>query len=258
MKPDTKSLHSVWANSRHMMANRAVDLDKGKLDELIASVFSNGPFYFYVIDFADMEIKYMSPLVKKIHGLDPENTTFQDILDRIHPDDVDFISKAEKLNWDFYYNKIGPDRYQNFKMSYCFRLKTADGSYQLFNHQSLMLSIDEQGRMSKALNIHTNISHLTTKNNYKLSAIGMFGAPSYLNLDVEGMETLPAPTDCLFSKREIEIVRLLSEGLTSKEIASRLFIALDTVKTHRKHIMSKSGCKNVGQLVTKCITHGLL
>jgi DNA-binding CsgD family transcriptional regulator len=239
------------------MADRNVELDKGRLDELIAAVFSNGPFYFYIIDFADMEIKYMSPLVKQIHGLDPETTTFQDILDQIHPDDVDFVSRAEKVNWDFYYNQIGPERYQNYKMSYCLRFRTTDGSYQLFNHQSMMLSIDEEGRMSKALNIHTNISHLTTENNYKISAIGMFGAPSYLNLDVTGT-ALPAPTSSLFTKRETEIIRLLSDGFTSEEIANKLFISLDTVKTHRKHIMRKSGCRNLGQLVTKCITNGLL
>lgn len=258
MKPDTNRLHAVWANNRDLMANKNIELDKGRLDELLASVFSNGPFYYYIIDFADMQIKYMNPSVKEIHGLDPETTTFQSILDQIHPDDLDFVSKAEAVNWDFYYHKIGPERYKNYKMSYCLRFKTADGSYQLFNHQSLMLSIDEHGRMSKALNIHTNISHLTTVNNYKISAIGMFGAPSYLNMDVMANTTLPTPVKPLFTKREREIIHLMADGLTSDEISSRLFIAPETVKTHRKNILGKSGCKNVGHLVTKCITHGLL
>ncbi|HXD77059.1 MAG TPA: response regulator transcription factor [Puia sp.] len=44
--------------------------------------------------------------------------------------------------------------------------------------------------------------------------------------------------------REMEIVRLISVGMTNLEIASQLFISVSTVETHRKHIFSKTGVKN--------------
>jgi DNA-binding NarL/FixJ family response regulator len=55
---------------------------------------------------------------------------------------------------------------------------------------------------------------------------------------------------------EIEIVRLISEGLTTKEIASRKFISFHTVITHRKNIFRKLGVSNVSELIMYAIKAG--
>jgi DNA-binding NarL/FixJ family response regulator len=44
--------------------------------------------------------------------------------------------------------------------------------------------------------------------------------------------------------RELEVVELLSEGLTNKEIAQRLFIEVSTTKVHIRHILDKFGVPN--------------
>ena len=111
--------------------------------------------------------------------------------------------------------------------------------------------------MSKVLNIHTNISHLATENNYKVSAIGMMGEPSYLNLDVSVNEE-PKISESVFSKREKQIIRLMAGGSNSKEIAENLNISAHTVKTHRRNILRKSECGNLVQLIAKCIKEGLI
>ena len=51
------------------------------------------------------------------------------------------------------------------------------------------------------------------------------------------------------SKRELEVLRLIAEGRTSKEIASKLFISLQTVETHRSNLMSKLGVRNMAGMV---------
>jgi DNA-binding CsgD family transcriptional regulator len=258
MKPDTQLLHSVWDNSSKFITKTDANMDKVKMDELIASIFSNGPFYFYIIDFFDRQIKYISSSVTEIHGFEPEQVTFQDILDQIHPEDMPFVAQAEATMMEIFYNILGIERYKKYKMSYCFRFKTRDGSYKLFNHQAILLTTDEEGRGAKSLNIHTDISHLTSENNYKVSAIGMLGEPSYLNLNLQNPSSLLNASVNLFTKREVEIIRLLSDGLTSSKIADQLFIAHHTVTTHRKNILRKAKSKNLGELITKCITEGLI
>lgn len=52
------------------------------------------------------------------------------------------------------------------------------------------------------------------------------------------------------SIRELEVLDLLMQGLTNKEIASRLFISYETVKSHRKHILQKTSSKNTAALVS--------
>jgi DNA-binding NarL/FixJ family response regulator len=55
---------------------------------------------------------------------------------------------------------------------------------------------------------------------------------------------------------EMEIVRLISEGLTTKEIASRKYISFHTVITHRKNIFRKLGVSSVSELLMYAIKSG--
>ncbi len=59
------------------------------------------------------------------------------------------------------------------------------------------------------------------------------------------------------SRREIDIVQLIKEGLSSKEIAIRLDISLKTVEVHRYNILRKLNLKNTAALVNFINTHGL-
>jgi DNA-binding NarL/FixJ family response regulator len=51
--------------------------------------------------------------------------------------------------------------------------------------------------------------------------------------------------------REIEIIKLISEGLTSLQMADKLFISPRTVETHRANLMKKLAAKNAIELVKK-------
>jgi two-component system invasion response regulator UvrY len=53
------------------------------------------------------------------------------------------------------------------------------------------------------------------------------------------------------TRREIEIVRLISEGLTSRDIAQRLFLSLKTVEAHRGNVFRKLKVKNVAEMLKK-------
>ena len=52
------------------------------------------------------------------------------------------------------------------------------------------------------------------------------------------------------SKRELDVVRLVAEGLPNKEIAGRLHLSVRTVETHIRHVLNKTGLVNRTQLAT--------
>ncbi len=52
-----------------------------------------------------------------------------------------------------------------------------------------------------------------------------------------------------FSKREVEILKLLAEGRSSKEIADSLFISRHTVDTHRRNMIRKARVGRTVQLI---------
>ncbi len=58
--------------------------------------------------------------------------------------------------------------------------------------------------------------------------------------------------------REREILQLVAEGLTSEEIASRLFISVKTVSSHRRHIMKKLNLNSIAELIRYAISEGLV
>lgn len=60
------------------------------------------------------------------------------------------------------------------------------------------------------------------------------------------------------SKREIEIINLICQEYSSNEIAERLFISKATVDVHRKHILQKTGVKNLVGLIRFAIQQGIV
>ncbi len=61
--------------------------------------------------------------------------------------------------------------------------------------------------------------------------------------------TTYAMSNVYLSAREQEVLTLIAEGLTSREIADKLFISPRTVETHRKNLMTKLHVKNMAGLV---------
>ena len=67
------------------------------------------------------------------------------------------------------------------------------------------------------------------------------------------------PCDAIeLSKREKEVLYLISEGNTNSEIAEILFLSSHTVTTHRKNIMIKLGVKNTAGIVMYAVKSGLV
>ncbi|MBC7247502.1 MAG: response regulator transcription factor [Actinobacteria bacterium] len=60
------------------------------------------------------------------------------------------------------------------------------------------------------------------------------------------------------SEREMEILQLLADGLSNKEIADRLFISIQTVKTHITHIFEKLGVSDRTEAVAAALRRGLV
>ena len=60
------------------------------------------------------------------------------------------------------------------------------------------------------------------------------------------------------SARENEVLRLVAQGFTNKEIADNLSISINTVLSHRKNITAKLGIKSVSGLCVYAMMNGIL
>lgn len=250
MDENIQQLHNVWKT------NKALDSTRLNLtfDDLTNSIMSTGPFSFYVIDFYDMSLSHISPSNFEMFDLDPKTISFNDVLATIHPDDVEFVIKAEAFLTKFFYENIGREKLMTYKISYSHRARFKGGEYALINHQALMLTMDEKGGYGKSLNIHTRIDHLSSQNTYKISLIGLNGEPSYMNLSLED----GGKNKIEFSRREIDIIRLIGDGKNNDQIGQQLSISPLTVKKHRSNILEKAECSNTAQLIKNCMQQGII
>ncbi|MCK4724671.1 MAG: response regulator transcription factor, partial [Anaerolineales bacterium] len=67
-----------------------------------------------------------------------------------------------------------------------------------------------------------------------------------------------APAEEQLTKRELEVLQLVAEGASNKDIASRLHISQATVKSHLIHIFGKLGVSDRTAAVTVAIKRGIL
>ena len=80
---------------------------------------------------------------------------------------------------------------------------------------------------------------------------------SLLNETMNNSKNAGLQTEVL-TDREIEIIKLIAEGFSNKEIGSKLFISHRTVDTHRTNLMKKLNTNNIAGLISFAIKNGLV
>lgn len=239
------------------ISSKGNNLPELRINQLLASIFTSGPSYHYIVDFSDRSLVYTSNNIGDILGIRKDVLTFDDIIGIIHPKDIAYVAAAEEAVLIQCSQQHTISKTALFKSAYCFRAKTADGSYRLFQHQAVTLTTDDKGKVKLVLNVHTDISLLTQKNNFTVTLSDLLGKRNLWKKKI----TIPSPLKsekASFSERELEIIMLISKGYKNPEIAEQLFISPHTVMTHRRNILRKAGVTNSAGLISYCMANHIL
>ncbi len=90
---------------------------------------------------------------------------------------------------------------------------------------------------------------------------GSYFSPAVSRVILQGYlseDATPADELAVLSDREREVLPLIAEGRSSKEVAQLLNLSLSTVESHRKHIMEKLDLHNTAALVRFAVRKGLI
>ncbi|RIA08899.1 regulatory LuxR family protein [Flavobacteriaceae bacterium MAR_2010_72] len=261
----SKLILDLYSSHSNYLAQESITNYNVNVKALLSNLFSPGPSFYYIIDSPTLTAKLLSQGIEDILSISKQEFSVEKIIELIHPDDFNWFLRCEDVVAYFLKNCVAPEQIVNYKISYCLRLKSKNNEYKLFLLQTLTLKTTEDGALLKVFGCISDINHITTHNNRKLSLIGLNGEPSYLELDAfnhelfKNFKPFVSLTDEIpFTSRELEIIKLLGEGLTMNEISDQLNIAFGTVNTHRKNILKKSDCKNITELVADCIRKGYI
>jgi len=170
-------------------------------------------------------------------GYDLDRLTPDFFAGHVHPADLITYFKVAEALLDFVMQH-SPDLVP-FESS-ChvyYRLRRKDGGYASILRKSTPFLKDDDGQVRAYISRCTDIGDIGDEHRVKWK---IFGPKSEHFSDfLEPLEREP-PGSPLFTEREMDVLRLLRDGLTSAEIAEELYISVNTVNTHRKSLMRKA------------------
>ncbi len=141
---------------------------------------------------------------------------------------------------------------KDHKLIYDFHLQAKEGTYLRFIQQLVPLEIDADGNILLMLLLNDLVpdrreGHPAQRKmvNIRTGALSLF----------KGEE---GNSRTILSKREIEVLGLLSKGKRSKEVADELFLSVNTVNNHRRKILEKTNTENTAEAIRYAISLGLM
>jgi DNA-binding CsgD family transcriptional regulator len=185
----------------------------------------------------------------------------QFVIKHLHPDDLQgFVLFAEKSTLNASPWKEGKE---NAVHEHVYRLKHFNGKWMWIKQTVIVLSVTPDRHIDWALllfddctiekeaelNRHASLVEKSRKSSKLLDLL----APVSMAQTKREKLRLALEDHALLTPREKEIMQLVSQGASSKEIAAKLFISRHTVESHRKHILHKLSVKNAPQMVRQSI-----
>lgn len=159
----------------------------------------------------------------------------------MHPDDFPFVLETVIKTISFL-NDLPPQEKTDYKLIVDFRLADKNGKYLRFIQQVVVLELDRKGGIWLVLKLVDLASDDAGNEPSQRKLLNMKSGKLHLFNDIE-----ENPSENLLSKREIEVLGLISQGLRSKNIADRLYISVNTVNNHRQKILCKTKSVNTSQ-----------
>ena len=250
-------LVEVW-NSYSATRKRSMQISNiPPIERIIGEMFAIGEFYYYVLNLTNSTISHHHPDILKIHGLEEYPHNLKEVIDLLHPEDIAFVTKAEQTVVEVL-KEIGKEHQLFLKPSYCFRMKTASGNYELFHHQAILTWEDENKNLVQSINIHTNINHITKQNPHTVLITGIGHRNDFRQIKIENSSSLTSTQEIHLTKRETEILSYIAKGYSGPEISKILILSEHTVRTHRKNILAKTNSRNSKELLKKAFEWGLI
>lgn len=265
MNTDFTPVVDLWKKEYSSRLTENIPYDLSEQFKKMASIFSPGMSYYYIMNMENLNLEYICPDVQKITGIPANEATIEQLVSTALHEEIETLVKKEQVIRDFYGRYISSTDMTNYKIVYTYRMKDRKGTQRHMLHQAVAISISDCGNAQHVLSIHSDVSHLKLPNNKNVSFISLTDQASYPNVGIENgvfdPETARRENMLLsetLSPREKEVLNLLSKGYNAEQISNMLHLSFNTVRTHRKNMLKKTRCANTTELVVQGLMEGLV
>jgi DNA-binding CsgD family transcriptional regulator len=232
------------------------------INQITHNVFNYSIPWIYVLDYTSGKYLLISKSMKPMLGYDHQY--FMD-------GGLDLVfDNYEKKHFRLFNEEIFPDRlkilsgippveHPNYVFSYNFQYRNKKGEMINLLQRNCFVKSDEQGNPLLSFGVISNVNHYLSVNPViqVVEKIGEDGVLDEVNTIFKKSYYLNKEQQ-LFTKRELELLRWMSEGLSSKELADKLFISEHTIIAHKRNMMQKLNASNITELVSFALKNQLL
>ncbi|MBN9284831.1 MULTISPECIES: LuxR C-terminal-related transcriptional regulator [Flavobacterium] len=210
----------------------------------------------YVIDYKDMVFEFVSDNPLFLCGHTPaevQESGYDFYLKNVHPDDLELLTVINTEGFNFFDKLPNNEDRKSYTITYDFRLINEKGKPMLISHKLTPVFLTNEGKIWKAICV------VSLSNNQKSGniIISKQGSGSIWKLDTGSREWLVEQKQKL-SPKEIEILRLYTQGYSINQIAEMTFVTSDTVKYHRRKIFENFGVSNITEALFYAINNKLI
>jgi hypothetical protein len=207
--------------------------------------------FFYVGALTKMEILFVSKRSVQMMGIKPEDLHPDHFFKVSHPDDIERAGMGRvrlfKMGQNVAVAKAGYSL-----LSSNFRMLNAQGNYTNLLMQLFVFYQKLPYESIFLIKVHTNIDWCRKlKHDYHFYTGNDL---SYFRYPDEELLSVGVP----FTNRELEIMRLIESGLDSYQIAEKIYLSPQTVYTHRRNILKKSGKSALSEVIYDLKDRGVL
>jgi len=215
--------------------------------------------FFYVLDYPSGKYRFLGRQQEHISGYTNEEVLQRGIdlfLHSVHPSEIDILLHRVYPDMTaFVAAQKDDDVKKGLLFQYNCRSRRKDGTYVNLLNNMHILELDNQGRASLVLG---NVIMLQNGGILPLRLkIKQFQFKELAETVFSRVYT-SLPEHRHLTARELEILRYLAHGYTSREIAQKLCISQLTVDTHRRHLLRKLQCNNVVEMTRIAFQNALL
>ena len=195
--------------------------------------------YFFIYDCIENTILFINSAYTTITGHDTASFDLNFLINMIHPMDQAYFIENEQRGLQFTDSLEFEDHFR-YTLKYSYRIRTSDATYLRITQECQALEVDSYGNLSKTLVSHKiqDDKAYCPQNDYKI-----YDKVHRMYLDLNN--------DFNLTKRELEILTLIKEGYSSKEVSGMLNVSMNTILTHRKNILSKTNSNSFIELLKK-------
>lgn len=243
----------------YLKSNRSTDLETGSSEidirtELgILGLLSDSLIVVY--NFPAVRVDFHKGFNEILGYPKNQKITAEFMIGLIHPDDkpaVEFLA----LQASKYQFSNGSNSPFETMTAINFRVRKYDGSYLMMINRSTGFKY-KNGVPESTINILQDVSFIKEIDKVRSTIIGDAESITEHHKQVSGLYVEKKQIQH-FTAREMEVLRLLANGMPSKEIAKELFISTHTVNNHRKNMLKRAGLKNTAELIKLGLKSGLL